>query len=252
MDWKKTKNILIIVLIFMNIFLIYNIYYKDGNISDDVNFNKVKDILIKRDIDVSQIEYRSYIQIKKYFVKEVTKTNSELRDLTENGFKISNEDGNLNIFYDLNNDNSNEADNIVNDVFEVLGIGEQNSKLVYDIGKDGKKIIKYNQLFDNNIFEDGFIQIEYMKDQSILFKYQWLEIVDTGEFFGGSVYPIEKSILTLIDRIDFKTKIISYEMAYSVIEDSTIILDNIIIGEPIPYWKAVTDQGETILLNGLR
>jgi len=251
MDWKKTKNILVIVLIFMNIFLIYNIYYKDTNVSGDVNFSKVKDILIQRDIDVSQIEYKSYVKIKKYYVKEINKTNSELSILTDNGFEISNEDGNLNIFYDLNN-NSAKVDDVINDVFELLEIGEQNSTLVYDVEKDGKKIIKYNQLSDNNIFEDGFIQIEYIIDQNILFKYQWLEIVDTGEFFDGSIYPMEKSILMLIDMIDFKTKIISYEIVYSIDEDSNAILDNVIIGEPIPYWEAVTEQGETILLNGLR
>ena len=89
----------------------------------------------------------------------------------------------------------------------------------------------------------------------IRFEYQWLDIVDSGEKFDGGIYPIEKSILSLLEELsDIKdmVKIVDFQIVYHVEEKDNLIIDNIVMSEPLPYWRAITNDGRNIYFNGLR
>jgi hypothetical protein len=103
--------------------------------------------------------------------------------------------------------------------------------------------------------ERCFVRIEITENESIEFQFQWLSIESTDQFFQGEIYPIEKSVLSLIDierKNDAKLEIISYEVVYRVNQENELLLENLTSSEPKPYWRAISLYGKVYYFSGLR
>ncbi|MEA3423958.1 MAG: hypothetical protein U9Q80_09220 [Bacillota bacterium] len=256
MDWKKTKNILIAALLIMNIFLIYNIYFKeDIQQHNRVDFFAVKELLLERKIDISAIEQVDYTQMPIYSVKKNKYNLVTLSGLESNGFVLSDRNDVLNIYYNLSDFVGEDLDEIIEKVKNIVEVDDTNSKLIYNYEANGKTFILYNQRYNDDVFDDGFLKIEYLPEMYVLFEYQWLNIVDNGEIFNGDVYPIEKSILSLLNEFEDTedmVEIVDFQIVYNVEEKENLVIDNIVMSETFPFWRAVTKDNRNIYFNGLR
>ena len=256
MDWKKTKNILIVALLIMNIFLIYNIYFKeDIQRHNFVDFSAVRNLLLERKIDISNVEQMEYTQMQKYSIKKNKYDPVTLSELESNYFVLSDRDDVLNIYFNLTDYEGENYSEILEKLKSIIKIDDTNSKLIYNYEANGKTFFLYNQRYNDAIIDDGFLRVEYLPEMYILFEYQWLDIVDSGEKFDGDIYPIEKSILSLLEELsDIKdmVKIVDFQIVYHVEEKDNLIIDNIVMSEPLPYWRAITNDGRNIYFNGLR
>lgn len=256
MDWKKTKNILITALLIMNIFLIYNIYFKeDIQQHKRVDFFAVKELLLERKIDISAIEQVDYTQMPIYSVKKNKYNLVTLSGLESNGFTLSDRNDVLNIYYNLSDFEGENFDDVVEKVKSIVEVDDTNSKLIYSYEANGKTFVLYNQCFNDDVFDDGFLKIEYLPELYVLFEYQWLDIVDDGEIFDGDIYPIEKSILSLLEEFgdtEDMVKIIDFQIVYHVEEKENLVIDNIVMSETFPFWRAITNDNRNIYFNGLR
>ncbi|MCD6436405.1 MAG: hypothetical protein J7L15_08495, partial [Clostridiales bacterium] len=141
MDWKKTKNILIIALLIMNIFLIYNIYFKESMQKiNPVDLSAVKDLLFERKIDISDVKHMDYSQMPIYSVKKEKYNLDTLSSLESSGYKLTDKNDVLSIYYDLISGDKKDFNNIVEEVKNILKIDDTNSKLIYKFKTDKKKI----------------------------------------------------------------------------------------------------------------
>ncbi|MBN2260773.1 MAG: hypothetical protein JW702_09530 [Clostridiales bacterium] len=255
MDWKKTKNILIIALLIMNVFLVYNIYFKDNIDQEIVDLTAVKKLLRERDIDISSISQQTYKEMPKFSVSKIEYKQSELTEIEELGFDLTTNEDVLSANFNLVVNSDVQLQELIENVKVILGIDAENSVLIYNYHIDGKTFALYNQDEDGYIFDDGYLKIESVPDQYVLIEYQWLDISKNDESLNGLIYPIEKSILSLLDlnKNDGETiRIIDYQIVYRVEEKEDLVIDSITTSEPLPYWRAITDKNESVYFNGLR
>jgi regulatory protein YycI of two-component signal transduction system YycFG len=255
-DWKKTKSILIMALLVMNLLLAYNIYFKDDGPGEaEINLEKTIDLLKERSIDIDKIDYRKYKQMPKFGVSKVAYTEQLLDEIRDFGYELFFENGVLNAHKNISDFDKDETEAMKLQLLEILVNDQEQMQLTYDIQILDRNIELYNQVYDENVFDDGFVRIEVTENESIQFQFQWLSIEGTDQFFQGEIYPIEKSVLSLIDierKNDAKLEIISYEVVYRVNQENELLLENLTSSEPKPYWRAISLYGKVYYFSGLR
>lgn len=256
MDWKKTKNILIFALIIMNVLLIYNIYFKDNSSSSNLDdFDSVKELLLERNIDINDIDYKVYSEMPRFKVYKFKYNLLQLSELQKQGFSITDNEDILRIEGDYEKGSLEDIDMMVDKIITALGIEPDQIQMMHSYKSQGVEYRIYNQKINGYLFDDGYLKVENVENKSIVADYQWLEVEQLDEYLNDEIYPIEKSILSLINfNADSKRnlKIVNYEIVYHVDEQDQLLIDNLTSIEPIPYWRAISESGEVYYLNGLR
>ena len=159
MDWKKTKNILIVALLIMNTFLIYNIYFKeDIQRHNFVDFSAVRNLLLERKIDISDVGQVEYTQMQKYSIKKNKYDSVTLSELESNYFILSDRDDVLNIYFNLTDYEGENYSEILEKLKSIIKIDDTNSKLIYNYEANGKTFFLYNQRYNDDILDDGFLE----------------------------------------------------------------------------------------------
>jgi regulatory protein YycI of two-component signal transduction system YycFG len=256
MDWSKTKNILIVALVFMNVLLVYNIYFAndlENSVAQD--FSVVEDLMNERNIDISRIEYQAYDQMPIFSVSKSKYNLSMLSSLEDDGFTITEEEDVLIIQRDIGKISNDEIQQFVDKIFVIAEIGLDQRKLIYDETVENTRYVLYNQSSDGYVFDDGFIEFDIQNGESLRCRYQWLNVEKLEKIFSGEVYPVEKSILSLIDLQEDASvplEILNFEIVYHVDEQENLIIDNLEKSEPRPYWKTITGSGDIYYYSGLR
>ena len=256
MDWKKTKNILIGALILMNIILVYNIYYV-GKTVEPVTYDlsAVENLMDERNIDISRLQYQEYSEMPVFSVGKSKYSLGMLGALEESGFAITEENDVLIIKKNIGMLSDDEIMRTIEEILEIAEIDADQYKIVYDGELEGINKVVINQVFDGYVFDDGYIQFEITQGEEIIGRYQWLDIEDLQKVFPGEIYPMEKSILSLIDIQEDSSTVLdiySFEIIYHVSEQDELMIGSLEVSETRPYSKVITQEGEFYSFTGLR
>lgn len=256
MDWKKTKNILIVALLVMNAVLVYYIYFQDTHTVDpSVGLDTVTQLMAERGIDISRVDYRAYGEMPQFSVNKSKYSLVMLSNLENSGYTLSERNEVLSAYKSIDGMTEEEVGALIDEILNLIETNPESMKKMYDEWLFGKHQILYNQVQDGQVFDDGFLSFEILPGEYFLAKYQWLEIENLGEAYPGEIYPIEKAILSLIDLqpdLDKTLDIFGFEVVYHVDEQDKLIVDSLSMSEPRPYWKATTSDGTIFYYNGLR
>jgi len=146
MDWKKTKNILIFALIIMNVLLIYNIYIKDNSSSSSLDdFDSVKELLLERNIDITDVDYKVYTEMPRFRVFKFKYNLLQLSDLQKEGFSVTDNEDVLRIQGEYEEGSEQDIDMMVGKIIAALGIEADHIQMMHSYKSQGVEYRIYNQ-----------------------------------------------------------------------------------------------------------
>jgi hypothetical protein len=240
LNWSKTKGILVIALLFVNILLLYKIFWAQTN-KDEITDN-LKDILNQNGIGINK-----YVNIS-----EIDRYNIEFIDIYQEISKYSLE----------HNYNQNRLDDTVN-IYKriekmerstyIVDLKEYLEELGYFFSEPQVTNTGYilYQMVNGFKFEDG--KIEIFTGSTTQIRLSLLKITKLDQKIKENIVPIENAILIgayeLIGN-GIKDNILETQIVYKL--DLSNSESTIKSGEPYPFWKLTLEANNPIYVNGLR
>ena len=81
-----------------------------------------------------------------------------LSELESNYFILSDRDDVLNIYFNLTDYEGENYSEILEKLKSIIKIDDTNSKLIYNYEANGKTFFLYNQRYNDDILDDGFLE----------------------------------------------------------------------------------------------
>lgn len=280
MDWSKAKNILIISLIFTNIFLAYVLFNLDREeqviVVEDKFIEDVLELLAKQSIKVkTQVPKKTpnlpivSIEYEVYNTEKVLKKFlGEYEEKLENGQMIYKNE-NLAIRFEKNNkkliyeDHSlidsdkkakltqEEAISLAEDFILDHGFNLKKAKLNFVTENDGIYELQYNKAIQDIIVEETEMNLTVSSQGIHSFERYWIKNIEEEK---QTIKPTSatKALLRLLVRDEYYGKTINgidicyYFNMEDYKKDSN--LENSTGGIAIPTWRISFDDGEKVFL----
>jgi len=254
-DWNKTKNILILTLLLMNVFLIYTIYFKDVPQSSDFDYDSVVALLGDRNVDITNLKVRHYETLPRFELTKAKISLSETTALKDAGFELYEKEDTLGLGLALEEGDQREFDQILETLLSILGADAEHRTLIYDRTLGSQRQLLFNQCERGFCFDDGFLEVSYIEGEIFQATYQWLRVKEQGGIYEENIYPFEKAVLNLIEfgeTFPEKREIVDFQIVYRVEDQENLKTDSITASYPSPFWRGITADGEKIFIDGLR
>jgi len=269
MNWRKTKTILILTLIIMNVFLI-TIFLKNGSNVENNLSDELMEILEAKGILFEKKDYEFPVKLKKAYVDyyEYNKE-STARKFLGNSFMKSNEIYlNKDYYFDIDEDNTltfskrgvslgenkttiDESILIANKFIESVGFFDDSVKITDAKFVNDYIVINYRKMINDRFIEKSYMEVEVFNEEIVKFRRKWLNhnIVDTGE---NNIILFENALYKFENRLRGKTEIIVSNIELGYVLKNDIFIQNIQSGEAFPYYKFYLDNGTEVYIEALK
>ncbi len=274
MDWSRTKTILIMALILTNSILFYSLYGDSlGNNSvEAAQVNQLEEVMEL--LNSEQIELLTEIPEVGVILPDIRLTYESYEDrnilgilLGENYSEIDDRFlstsaevkiyENQDLVYKTLNPMGGfvETDLDRATAFAIHFIedhGLNNSSVALwrsRMLETGEVLVEFRQVESGYFVENAYMNITVKGEEIIEFNRKWFGSIETQESYKTIESP-SKALFRLLPAIDSSSKvqrpvnIVSMDLGYRLI--SNILTIDFQEGEPSPYWRFKTDQGEVI------
>ncbi|MDM8534877.1 hypothetical protein QUF55_09285, partial [Clostridiaceae bacterium HSG29] len=269
MDWRKTKTILILALVFMNIFLIVVFLKNNDNNKDNLSDELIK-ILEAKGILFEKKDYEFPNDLKRIYVdyNEYNKESIARRFLGNSYMKSNEVYLNKDYYFDITEDNTltfnkrgvslgenkttiDESIFIANEFIESVGFLEDSVKLVESKLINDYIVLNYRKVVDNRFIEKSYMTLEIFNDRIVNFERKWLNhnVVDTGK---NNIISFENALYKFESKLKGKTDIVVKDIELGYVLENDIFIQNIQSGEAFPYYKFYLDNGNEIYIEAIK
>jgi len=277
MDWSRTKTILIMALILTNSILFYALYGdRIGGNNDAALAQKqlldVRELLESEEIYLDaeipvrnsilpdiRLAYESYEELTivglllgetyseidgRYLSKEAEVTIHGNQEVT---FKLINPMGGF-VETDLDNATVVAEKFIADRGLDSTSVVKWNSRLQ----DNGEVLVEFRQNEDGYFVENAYMDVLVKGNDVVEFKRKWfgaIEVQETNkriESPAKALFRLLPAIDSNDDSIERPIRIESIDLGYRLV--SNILTINFQEGEPSPYWRFRTEQGEVIYI----
>jgi len=283
MDWKTIKNIMIISLIFLNLFLGYNIYFSVNRFARTTSveteiYKKVLNVLEDRNIFVN-VELDSYQSMVSSVSLEYE---SYGKDVTENFFGNYQYEDLGNIFIDEKSfiritdnvelqwfmiDPGNEqnyttsinAEKIADEFLRDHGYYSDDMVLWKIYFNKGNVVVEYRQEYDGFFLDPSYMTLEINNSNVVSFSRKWFSRVSEDTMTMRKVISPSEALFKLIESDEIsemtlgrneKILVEKIELGYKL--DDSIFFSSIMAGDALPYWRISFGNDDVIYIEAIK
>ena len=236
----------------LNIVLLFNIVSSKESLSPSEKFEEVMNLYESRNIDTEAIELKEYESLGKYAIKVKSENKKIIEQLSSDEYDLKFDEGTYSMqLYDMRTSTPMQYEDFLSIILEHGAFEE-----IYYLEQEDNNIIILNQVYDDFIFEDGYIHVTLINGAVYYAEVRLLDVTRHTESYNTDVFEMEKAMLSLLNRSEIydtnkDNKIVNMEMVYKLPSDDSGQF-NLIYGEPSPYWRILLSDGSKIFINGLR
>lgn len=267
MDWSKTKTILIITLIIVNVFLLY--FYIEKPLED---YNTVNEELIAlletKGIYFQDRNYSFPQRLNKLYVDYKEYDESIIINLLGRNFMKNN---NLYINKDYYVEIS--ADNVLtyarrgillgdNEMTEAIGVdfgrefltsvGLYDDTVVLDeVEKiDDYIVVTYKKVVDERFVENSYMTLELFNNEVISLERKWLSH-DVSMNESNDIIPLEMAVYKFETKMNQSKDLVIENILLGYVLENDVFVQNIQSGEAFPYYKFKLSDGSEVYIEAI-
>ena len=283
MDWKTIKNIMIIALVFLNLFLGYNIYFSGNRFAKTTSveteiYKKVLNVLEDRNIfvNVEMDFYQSMLSSVsleyEYYDESIAKiffNSDQYEDLgnifiDEKSFIRITDNTEIQWFLidpgdEQNYTTSINAEKIANEFLKNHEYYSDDMVLWKIYFNKGNVVVEYRQEYDGLFLDPSYMVLEINNSNVVSFSRKWFkEVSEDPAVMRKGISPSE-ALFKLIEsnqvsqmELGRNEKILveKVELGYKL--DDSIFFSSIMSGDALPYWRIGLGNGEVIYVEAIK
>jgi len=276
MDWSRTKTILIIALLLTNSVLFFVLYGDRIGARTDYENNQNQLTEVLKLLESEQVTVTTDVPTQDLVMTDIRLTYETYEDETMIqillGENFTNIDGQYlskdagvriletqELVYQLLNPLGGYVETDVDQATEIAknfldSVGLQYSSVAHWVTEqqdDGTVLVEFRQIEDGYFVENAYMKLIVSNTSVIELRRKWfgaIEVQDTSKIVESPA----KALFRVLSEIDGNTdiqrpvEIESMDLGYRLI--SNILTINFQEGEPMPYWRFRTAQGDVIYI----
>jgi len=267
MDWSKTKTILIITLIIVNVFLLY--FYVEKPIKDH---NEVSEELIallenkgiyfeNRNYQFPEKLDRIYVEYKEYDV--VTIKNLLGKNYMKNNSLYINKDYYVEIGEDnvltyarrgiiLGDNEMTEADAIDFGQAFLESVSLYTPNVVLDTSEkvDDYVVVTYKKVVDDRFIENSYMKLKLFNNKVISLERKWLSHeVSSSE--SNKIIPLNMAVYKLESKLNQSNGVKIENVSLGYVLENDVFVQNIQSGEAFPFYKFMLSDGSEVYIEAM-
>jgi regulatory protein YycI of two-component signal transduction system YycFG len=267
MDWSKTKTILIITLIIVNVFLLY--FYIEKPLKDHNIINEeLITLLENKGVRFNEETYEFPKNLPKLYVNYKEYDEVIIKDLLGRNF-MKNNDLYINKDYYVEISDENVLTYARRGI--LLGDNHMSEKDGIDYGETFLKSVNlyddtvhldrvetvddyirvtYKKVVDGGFVEEAYMQLELFNNEVISLKRKWLtHEVSSNE--SNRIIPLEMAVYKFETKINTSKDLIIENIALGYVLENDVFVQNIQSGEAFPFYKFELSDGSEIYIEAI-
>lgn len=267
MDWSKTKTILIMTLIIVNIFLLY--FYiekpvKDHNTINDelITLLETKGIYFDdKNYTFPQSLNKLYVDYKEY--DEETIINLLGRNYMKNNNLSINKDYYVEISADnvltyarrgilLGDNQMTEADGVDFGRGFLTSVGLFDETVVLDEAEkiDDYIVVTYKKVVGERFVENSYMTLKLFNDEVISLERKWLNH-EASENESNGIIPLEMAVYKFETKMNQSKDLVIENILLGYVLENDVFVQNIQSGEAFPYYKFKLSDGSEVYIEAI-
>lgn len=235
MDWNKAKNIILVVLILTNIFLLvtYCVVKKDGSNSSDSDVYKYTMNVLEE----NNIYYEGDIYSGTLKMYPLTVSYGKYdRDIVDNAIKNSRK---------LSESSRSEADyrKIADEFLERCGFMSDNVHLEKVVSDGTSAVVEYENYYENTPVQECYMKVYFNDGKITDFDRKWMEVIDKGEAKVELTAQLS-ALLKFMTEMDKQERINVYDMDIVYWIDNYDVEGDVLYDTALPAWRIKYNDGE--------
>lgn len=267
MDWSKTKTILIMTLIVVNVFLLY--VYIESNEEPKIRVSEeIISILNSKGITLEEKDYQFPREIHKVFVTYEAYSEGDIKRLLGQNYMRNNalylnkdyyleiDDENIltyskrGLTYGDNKMSEDDAIRLGRSFLESSGFFDQ-TVVLKNIEKNGDYLqLNYIKKVDERFIEDSYMTLSVFNDRIISLTRKWLSH-DISDNAYHPIISLDKALYKFETKITPVDPITVEDVSLGYVLESDIFLQNLQSGEAFPYFKFTLSNGRDIYVEAM-
>jgi regulatory protein YycI of two-component signal transduction system YycFG len=267
MDWSKTKTILIITLIIVNVFLLY--FYIEKPVADHNTINEeLITLLENKGIFFENRDYEFPLSLLKLYVNYKEYDEEAIKDLLgrnymKNNALYINKDYYVEISEDnvltyarrgilLGDNDMSEEDGITFGKEFLQSVNLYDSTVMLDEVKkeDDYIVVRYKKVVDERFVERSYMVLELFNDEVISLERKWLSHdVSTDE--NNQIIPLEMAVYKFETKMSGLEDLIIENIALGYVLENDVFVQNIQSGEAFPFYKFELSDGSEVYIEAI-
>lgn len=267
MDWSKTKTILIITLVIVNVFLLYFYIEKPVNDHNAINEELIT-LLENKGIYFDEKNYEFPQALNKLYVNYKEYGEETINDLLGKNYMQNNALYiNKDYYVEISEDNvlTYARRGILlgdNQMIETDGInfGKEFLKSVNLYGEtvvldevkkeDDYIVVTYKKLVNNRFVENSYMKLKLFNSQVISLERKWLSHeVSSNE--STEIIPLEMAVYKFETKMNQSENLIIENIALGYVLENDVFVQNIQSGEAFPFYKFELSDGSEVYIEAI-
>jgi len=267
MDWSKTKTILIITLIIVNIFLVY--FYIEKPAYDP---NKINDELItlleEKGISFRDKTYNFPLKLNKLYVNYKEYTEGDIENLLGKNYMRNNElYTNKDYYIEISDDNVltysrrgillgdnkiTESDSVDfgNQFLKYAGLYDSTLVLDEVLREDDYVVLHYKKEIEGEFIEKSYMKLKVFNDEVISLERKWLtHEMSSNE--SNDIIPLEMAVYKFESKINQSEALVIKNIQLGYVLENDVFLQNIQSGEAFPFFKFILSDGSEVYIEAI-
>lgn len=235
MDWNKAKNIILIVLIFTNVFLlaVYCGTKKDGGKNSDSDVYKyTMNVLEENNIYYEGDIYSGTMKMYPLTVSYGKYDKNMVENAIKNSRRLSESDRNESGYKKL-------ADELV----EKCGFMSENTRFEKVVSEGTSAVVTYENYYENTPVQECYMKVYFSDGKITDFDRKWMEVISEGETKIELTAQLS-ALLKFMTEIDTDERITVYDMDVVYWIDNYDVDGDVLYDTALPAWRISYNSGE--------
>lgn len=267
MDWSKTKTILIITLIIVNIFLLY--FYIEKPVKDHNTINEELITLLEnkgisfdnKDYTFPQNLSKLYVDYKEY--DEATVLNLLGRNYMKNNDLYINKDYYVEISEDnvltyarrgilLGDNQMTESEGADYGEEFLTSVNLYDDTVVLDSVEriDDYIVVTYKKVVEERFVESSYMTLKLFNDEVISLERKWLSH-EASDSESNDIIPLEMAVYKFETKMNQSDDLVIEDILLGYVLENDVFVQNIQSGEAFPYYKFRLSDGSEVYIEAI-
>lgn len=277
MDWARIKTILIAVLLLTNAVLGFVIFRESNNFqrANEAKISNIIELYEAKGVKISQKNWKFPRKIKSIEVEYDVYDTDKIKDIIGDDFEYDNEayhsqngsvllSGTIIEFYKKEHRpdfDLFEQSHIINSGIPIpegtanafhknvcegylkkLGFN-QNHAYKHILRKGDYVFVVLQQTYGDHFLDDSTMVLIIYEDEVVGFKRKWLKIIESKYVQKYDIISVDRALYILMNAFAKGDVIEKITLGYKL-NDSSLLVTNLVSGEALPYYKVTLESGK--------
>lgn len=267
MDWFKTKTILIITLIVVNIFLIYFYIGEPIGNNNEINEDLIA-LLEEKSIYFSDKKYNFPIKLNKLYVNYKEYSEEDIGDLLGKNYMKNNALYiNKDYYIEISDDNmltyarrgillgdnkmsENDGINYGNQFLKSADLYDSTLVLDKVMKEDDYIVVYYKKEIEGKFIEQSYIKLKLFNNEVISLERKWLNH-DMSENESNDIISLEKAVYKFESKMIKSNNLIIDDIELGYVLENDVFVQNLQSGEAFPFYKFILSDGSEVYIEAI-